>query len=350
MRYFTLYLLLIFQAFGHAQLQRGDRLLEMGNNRSFTGSPSHPLNGDNLANLRLFTGYFTVDVASGVTYGYLLHHRWAVGAFTYADALVGEGDRYTYFGLYPYLRYYAVNTDRLMAFGELSSGWSYSSYDDVSMLAGPTLAVGMHYSITPGVLLTPRLSYSINDDWPNTVALGGGVSLVLGRNNRPEERPVVRFERGDLLLGSQFVHVTSNQQISRFGLDLGGYYFLNDRLAVGGSVSTTLSRIVDFPSNGDRSTDFTVGVGAAARYYLVTGRRLGWFGELGANYGNYIRRFERGNSGNWHSGWAAVGLGAQFFIRDNVSLEVVPQVRHLFNEYESQRYGPHINFGVRFLL
>ena len=349
MRYFTLFFLLLVQAYGWGQLQQGDRLLELRSTQFPTDYSAHPSNGGNLAQLDYYARSPAVQLSSSLTYGWMLSNRLALGASVRAGAQLGERT-YAAVSLSPYLRYYLINTERLMAFGQVTSG-AYYDNDQINYGGGIALKAGLHYPIAPGVLLSPAVSYVVCKEWSNVVSLGGGIALVLGRNNRPETGPVVQFERGDLLLGSQFVSFSSRRETTRYGVDLGGYYFLTSRVAVGGSIGADRSRsIVNLQPTDNRQTSFDVSVGTAVRYHLTTGRRLGWFSELGGSYTYLTAAYPDGSDFHRHLGSATLGIGAQFFVRDNVSLELVPQVRHQFSKYAYQSYAPRLNFGIRFLL
>ena len=330
-----------------AQLQRGDQLLSVSGLQVAPGETVSPLLGDNLAVLRYFpqaAGGGGV-LAAGIDYGYLLTDRLAVGGSLVGILGIGSGEGDGAAALNPYLRYYAINRPDLMAFGQLNVGTLAVNQGEF-FDEGYALSAGVHLPLAAGILATPMASYQFNRG-RNLFTVGAGVTLVLGKNNRPDERPAANLQRGDVLLGAQSLSLGTREGVLTFGGGLGGYYFLSSRFALGLALEGSRTRI-EF---GQRGTDAFVssrlGFGAGARYYLTTTGRSLWFTEIGISRDRY--RVDDGFRTDFTVTQTSLlgGGGLQWFIRDNVALEVGPQLRYYTSDDE---LTVNANFGIRFRL
>ncbi len=143
----------------------------------------------------------------------------------------------------------------------------YYSEDDFHAGEGASLQVGAQLPVADGVLLTSSIGYSIVSG-RNALYVSSGIELVLGKKDQ-SERPVASFLQGDVMLGGQSADLTLSRNISGFGLNLGGYYFLLDRLAIGGSLGANGARADNSVTGTFREfRAVAVGVGLGSRYYL----------------------------------------------------------------------------------
>ncbi len=282
----------------------------------------------------------------------MLGPRITVGAYT---AFIGYYNDYgsaAYVGLSPYLRYYAVNRGDLMIFGQLSTGFSVDDFARVSAFSSISPQIGLHYPLAAGVLFTPTIGYYGIGQAYSALSLGVGLQLVLGKNNRPEGRAVSNFQRGTLMAGAQGVNLSLREQSTSYGTELGAYYFLTDRVALGVAVAAARAAERIRLSTGDeKDVSYVLGVGIGSRYYFSTARHVVWFAEAGVSYDRHI--IQSSVRGNYRANYVYLlgGGGAQIFLRDNVALEVGPQLQHrVFNEQYRTELDFGLNLGIRFFL
>ena len=238
-----------------------------------------------------------------------------------------------------------------MLYGQLSTGFSIDNFKSLSAFDGLSALVGLHYPLVPGVLLTPSIGYGRSEDY-SVLFLGAGVQLVLGKNNRPEERAVGSFQRGDLLAGAQGVNLNFTESTTSYGTDLGAYYFLTERFALGVAMGLSRSGQRYISSAGDeKNVYYDLSAGIGTRYYLTTEQHTIWFVEAGASYDYDNVRSTISGSADRNAVQLLGGAGAQIFVRDNVALELGPQLRY---NIVGQEYLPTVSvgmiFGIRFLL
>ena len=353
MRYFTLLFLLLFQAYSWAQLQRGDQLLSTSN----VIGPSGP-------NAHLSQLYFgpatqgTQWLIVSPRYGFALTDRFVLGAqvFSLADIDRQFGNRLS-FTLLPHARYYYINTPKLRAFTQVTSGIRSSFREDRDsqwyLFNSVVAATGVQWPVAPNILLTPQLTYHV-EDGPNSVGLHVAAELVLGRNNRGEQPVVGRLERHTVMVGIGLASLTIEKDASDSDATVGGYYFFTNRFALGAALGLSHSRRRRlFRPRQDKLTFTTTDVsfGVFPRYYLNSAGYLRWFAEVGGELTQRYSTVSANTDGLENASSTDVALivggGVQLFVRDNIALEFGPRFEY-FTEVDRPLYT--LNFGIRFLL
>jgi hypothetical protein len=342
---FTLLFLLIFTTTGTAQLTKGDQVLTLAPPTGVAGYSQSNLTDDGLARLQYFPEIDFFNIAGGVTYGYAVDDRLLVGATLERGR--GEFD----WAFAPYVRYYAVSKPNLGLFVQASSGLN-NGFGEVEAFTSGTLSAGLQLPLTDNVRVGPLLDYFVQAG-RNRTRLGAQIEIVPGRNTRVDAASLPSFGRGSIMLGAQSASVELSRNYTGGNLTVGGFYFLSDRLAVGASVGAIGYRFSSSrPGGGDqvsRSTFYVIGTGA--RYYLTTGRRLLWYLEAGAGYIGQVRTGFLASSVDIRtsssSAYLAAGGGLQYFLRENVALEVAPQIQQFFLQGDDG-VGLSVPVGVRF--
>ncbi|CAH1002460.1 hypothetical protein LEM8419_03339 [Neolewinella maritima] len=339
----TLLLLFLSISCIHAQIQRGDILLTLGGIGGLN-------RGGTIGGASYDTKFDAATVYVLPTFGYALTDRIVLGGTTGFMASMGLGAN-TVFYLNPYARYYVLNKEKLSAFAQVSTGFSADS-DGVSLFDELNLGMGLQFPVAPGILFGPTIDYTLGGR-RNTVNFGANFEIRLGSNTRPEEPVVAGFRKGSIMLGSQFVSASFRKNIAQGGIAIGGHYFLTDRLTaalyLGGGASDFEFGTSSQPRSY-RSGSFSIDLGS--RYYLTTRKRLVWFAEGGAGFRRSSftsvaigqESSSRSNSFN-----LSAGAGAQYFLRENVSLDVMPQVRHIFDGASSTT-TLGLNVGASFII
>lgn len=339
---FTLLLIFLLSGLTHAQLQKGDRLHAVGGSNSILSVGATPLNQGNLGAVEYNPDIDQGRALIGTNLAWMLTDRIALGTGLSASLYFGQGAG-TNLLLSPFARYYFLNRSALMVYGEVgtSAGKNQDVFTGASSL---NLSTGIHLPVAPGILLSPALTYSINDG-RNFVGVGAGIELILGKNGEEEGQATANLQRGDLLLGGQSFGAGFSKNVTNVGATLGGYYMLSERFALGGTLSASYVSLSNEGSTGDVSFSGG-GIGIGGRYYLNTQAHTLWFVETGASFG-----WERGKYASTvdknSQPYLLAGGGAQIFIRDRVSLEAGPQLR-----YATKAGGYALGglFGVRFVL
>ena len=328
-----------------AQLRQGDQLLRVGSSLQLFDGGTNVMDGGNLASVGYSGDYPGTVVSAGGNYGWLVTDRLAIGSAVNGLLTVHDIGTDASLSLSPYLRYYLYNQARLMVFGEASVGTVIG--DDRSTVGdNVTLRLGGHYPLAAGVLLTPALTYQINQG-RNIFSLGAGIELVLGPNNRPEARPTPTFKRGDVLLGGQFASLSALRNSVGVGAELGGYYFLHPRFAMGVAVQgSRFGGKWELGSRTQRIRSISYGLGVSSRYYLNARGRYRWFAEAGISFSHFDFRDDFAATEDNRT-YLLGGAGMQWFVRENVALEVAPQLRY---DRRIEVLSSTVNFGVRFLL
>ena len=347
----TLLFSLLISTFLTAQLvQRGDRLLTL-DGASVENVVFTPLLSGNLG------GAFFESASGGggavyavPTYGFAVSDRLVLGSGLTAIAAFSNGGGG---GVYinPYLRYYAINNDRMGVYGQVSTGFGLGN-GGLTGFNGVSVGAGLQIPVAPGILFGPKLDYMLGGR-RNQLQFGANFEIRLGRNTRTEGSVVPAIGKGSLMLGTQLICAALAGSINGGQLAVGGHYFLTDRLTAALNLGFGGSR-ADFGSTNFprtfRSDNYSIGLGS--RYYLTTAGRLRWFAEAGAGWQrNSFRNNVNGSETRQStSGYLlTAGFGAQLFIRENVALEVAPQLRRIFEE---GRRGTNIglNIGARFII
>ncbi len=361
-QYVYLFLLVCCSTPLFSQIQRGDRLIMMNGAGGVVAPYASELGS---LTFRDF-GNFTDDQVAlnlRVRYGYALRDRLVVGTgvgvgLTYQDGLS------TGFGLSPFARYYFLNRSTLGVFAEAGTGISSYRYGDsereFSAFGQLDLSAGIQVPLAPGLLLTPAVGYSVWEG-SNTVSVGVGLELLL-QPDEDDAEVVGSFGKGTLTLGAQSAHLNFQESIFSGGFTAGGQYFLTDRVAVGAQLGLSVLRVElpdSDPDLGNSQRAYSLGVGGSLRHYLGSPQRLRWFvdGGGGVTYSRHTVQLSDGSTaGNGlisHTNqsinpYIAAGGGAQYFLRDNVALEVGPQLRYNLGDNSSQgRWLPGIHFGFR---
>ncbi|WP_116125458.1 outer membrane beta-barrel protein [Lewinella sp. IMCC34183] len=338
-----------------AQLQRGDRLLTIASPGEVSG-----VNGVDVYDTGEFgTIFYDTRWEGGLgyvsaTYGYVLHPRWVAGAGVSVGG-TSSGGFDAAVALSPYLRYYLINRPNLLLFGEASTALGLGS-EGFNTSDYVPLRAGVQFPVATNVLLTPELTYTVGPG-ANRLAATFGIDLLLGRNNRPDERATGSFAAGDLLLGGQLASLSLQRNYYAGVLSGGGHYFLSPRFAVGAGLTLQQSRFTsDFnaPSGDNVYRQTQIGGGLSARYYLNQERHLLWFLEAGGTYG---RRSDKSPFTPDTDSYSELGLlgrvGAHLFVRDNIGLEITPELRYRHERYAiGNRSGVSLgmSFGVSFKL
>ena len=339
---FTLLLLFLLAGTARAQLQKGDRLHAIGGSNAILPVSSTPLNQGTLGALEYnpYTdrGQFSV----GGNLAWMLTDRFAIGTGVAANLYFGQGVG-TSASLSPFARYYFLNRPEMMVYGEVGTS-ATKSLDRYSGASNLNLSAGLQLPVAPGILLSPSLTYAISEG-RNFLSMGAGIELILGKNTDTEGQAIANLQRGDLLLGAQSLGVTFGKNVTSLGADFGGYYLLSERFALGANLSVSHTGLGNDGSRGDFSYS-AGGIGIGGRYYLTAQAHTVWFVETGASFSWANSKFSNVSESSSQP-YLLAGGGAQIFLRDNVSLEVGPQLRYAT---ESGSYSLGGLFGVRFVL
>ncbi len=356
MRILPLILLLLGTLTATAQIQKGDRLLRL----DAALSPGNVGSSGNLFQLAYYPSASYGVVNGSVSYGFALTDRFVLGARVSGYQTFGEDPQFPgandgSVGINPYARYYLINRASSMVFGELATGATLASGSAGRIADDFRAGVGMSLPITSGVLATPTLDYNFGDGL-NNVALGLHLEFVLGRNTRSEDTPVASFSKGSLLLGGQFAGLSVLRDGIAGGLAVGGSYFLTDRLTLAAALQLSGNsygpEAFNRPFLDIKSRAIQLGPEIGSRYYITTGRRLVYFGEVGIGY-VYAKSsftsstFDTEVKSSYFT--ASAGVGAQYFVRDNFALELGPSYQRALDA-DILFSGIALSFGVQFLL
>ena len=338
----TLVLLFLSLTYLHAQIQKGDLLLTLGGVGGING-------GGNIGAAFYDTELGLGEVNVLPTLGYALSNRTVLGTTAGFTASLGEGAEAAFY-IKPYARYYILNKEKLGLFAQVAT--DFFTQDGRVIFNEVNLTVGAQLPVAPGILFGPTLDYNLGGP-RGRVNFGANFEVRLGRNTYTEDPVVAGFGKGSIMLGTQLLSLSHNKWITQGGLVVGGHYFLTDRLTAVLNVGLGGGRLDYGTSSFPRSyrfNDFSVGLGS--RYYLTTQRRLVWFAEGGVGY---RRGYVRNNSGGQEvttrsdNFSLSAGGGAQYFLRQNVSFELAPQVLRTF-EGAASSTTLGLNFGARFLI
>ncbi|MBB4078031.1 hypothetical protein GGR28_000632 [Lewinella aquimaris] len=348
--YLYLLVLIFISTSGAAQIQRGDRLIVLNNSSGLV--PPSPVRLGNLSVAKdPFTDQTEVGLGFDLTAGYAVLDRVLVGAATGVGVSSQDGVTGNYY-LNPFARYYFLNRPDLGVFGQV--GTNIGRYgNNHSALNRLDLEAGLQIPIAEGLLLTPAISYFATSG-RNMVSLGAGLELLLTPSTEGK-KPVGNFKKGTIALGGQNGWVRRRRRIIDLNVQVGGQYFLTDRLAGGVQLGLMFGRFaVPDNANAVRPANSYVGVdiGAGVRYYLTQQKRLVWFLDGGAGHmRQWYKSAVNPETSATNSTYLSVGGGAQYFLRDNVALEVTPQLRtYLSDDRPDRRTSTGINFGFRVML
>ena len=336
-----------------AQIRRGDRLFTLDGEGAFGAgnTAAVPLLAGNIGGLIYIPEYREGLVYTWPTYGLALTNRLVLGSGFAFGAEFGEYSGASY-SLSPYLRYYGINRPGVGVYAEARTQVTYAG--GTVYAADPVVVgAGLQFPLAPGIRVGPTVDYVIQGR-NNSIQAAARFELVLGRNNRPADKPVAGFQKGSIMLGSQLVSAMFREKFRTVGVVVGGHYFLTDRLTtavnvgvengyrdIGTSISTYVARW------------YSYSIGLGSRYYLTTQRQLVYFVEAGGGYervgGTMTRDDVVESRRSFDGSLVTVAAGAQLFIRDRVALEAGPQYRRVFDT--DDRYSIlALNFGARFLL
>ena len=352
----TLTLLFLFCfAFAHAQIRRGDHIITLSEPTAFSEN-SQLLNAWDLgeAYYRFSDDFLYLGITP--TYGYAFTDRLIVGATGNIVLNAYDGQGYGVIGLAPYLRYYAINREKVGLYGEVSSpvgyiydrggrtGLSNTGFEGFQVAY---LRAGLQLPVASGVRLGPTLDYLV-ESGRNVLTVGAQIEVVLRKAEDKEAGPVANFGAGSVMLGGQLASIGFRQSGVFGSLAVGGYYFLADRLAAGVSVGLSGSRFGE--SFVTKGLSFTTEL--SARYYLTVARRLVWYAGAGGGLITYRQwNDDLFNTPRMRGTDYAVSasLGGQYFVRDNIALEFGPHWRKVLDDEDSGKYVG-LTAGVRFFL
>ncbi|WP_116108102.1 outer membrane beta-barrel protein [Lewinella sp. IMCC34191] len=329
-----------------AQMTRGDQLIALTSSfpaAQTVGAWSLPQAAHNFG-LQYDGRSESTALYYGGEYSYALLDRLMLGAGVFGIKEFGENGTSSIF-FQPRLRYYLVNAPSLQVFGQVSSIVAGADSDRQS--GGVQLAAGAHYPLTDVLLLTPQLSYYI-DDGKNSLMLELALQLRLSKKQADKISAGIR--RGRVMVGAQSARLAFRDGATGAGLEVGGHYFIADRLAIGGQLGYSGDYLKLGTGGGNSATlDYVQwNAAAAVRYYLSTAGRLAWFTEAGTGLSRTsISSDIQIDVDTASREYLFLGGGLQFFTSEQFSLEAAPTVRYSF-ESEDWRYG--LNFGVRYLL
>ena len=335
-----------------AQVTRGDLLITLPGNPDLFTSPDLVRATYNIRN-----HYRSFDL--GATLGYAFSDRLVVGASSYIygtyypsddSRLMDVTDFSVRFA--PYLRYYAINTPRLGIYGEVSSPFQYASSGGFYRFNALTLTGALQLPLSPRVRLGPALSYAISEH-TNALNLLARLEVIFGKVPRQSEDRIPSFRRGMVMLGGQQGRISLMGETFSIQLGVGGHYFLTDRFAAGLLVGGYIQEHRDKFSSQDRVTGklqyYTT---ISGRYYLSTEGRVRWFTELGTaltQQTTYQRPNSQPLTTSSRNGIQLTGtLGAQYFLRNNLALELGPQLQRPLGKQGQTVASLHA--GIRFLL
>ncbi len=148
-----------------------------------------------------------------------------------------------------------------------------------------------------------------------------------------------QIQKGTVLLGGTvgFNNLSSEGDgITYINVSPSAGFFLSDQIALGGSLDFVL-----VASDGESSTSF--GLTPFGRYYFNESGKSRFFGQLKAG-------FQTGDTEFFEESTALIfgfGVGADFFINDNVAIEAILGYERLqYSEYEVGLNRIGLNFGV----
>jgi hypothetical protein len=352
MRYtFTLFFTVLSLALS-AQLQKGDLVYTLQEPIGVIGFTQNNLTDDNFARLQYLGGNLeNTTLSIRPTFGYAFSDRLLGGATlgVFNRSYANFGSDGAAIQLSPYLRYYAVNTSELGIFGQITSPLTYVD-KETDVFSSVRIDAGLQLPLIDNVRVGPTLAYLVQSG-RNLATLGARMEVVFGRNTRSKEAPTASFGKGSYMVGGQSASLYLNKNGFGGNLTVGGFRFLTDRLAVGASLGILGDRYsFSFSNRSDRvftSTTYVLGVGG--RYYLGRPRRLMWYAEVGTGYigtGSNDRIDGVNNRQGIGGFYLAAGPGAQYFLRDNIALEMSPQVQTYFFE-GNMTLGLSVPVGVR---
>ncbi|MGB3799086.1 MAG: hypothetical protein WA952_04680 [Lewinella sp.] len=351
---FTL-LCICLSVFVHAQIQRGDQIITLKAPSSTTG-PSPLYHAPDFGESFFIPSGNRLYFSLSPTYGYALTDRLVAGGTVHLDFDASEAGWSGLLGLSPYLRYYAINREKLGLYGQVSTNLYVAggripgvTIADAGFSAFTTanLQVGVQLPLTSGVRFGPVLEYQI-ESGRNLLTLGAQIEILLRRDGEAEAGPVSSFRAGSVMLGGQLAGVGFRKNLVYGNFRLGGHYFLADRLAVGLSLgaSTTRFGVNSIWKGVTLSTD------VSARYYVTTGKRLVWYAEAGGGYFTGRQWYDdQFDSPDYQGGYFSVtgAVGGQYFVRENIALEFGPQWRKVLDD-PNWVGSIDLNIGARFFL
>ncbi|PPK85207.1 hypothetical protein CLV84_2099 [Neolewinella xylanilytica] len=331
-----------------AQIARGDKLLSLSSAfpSAFADAPvSRPQAAYNAG--LLYDGQSgSVGLFFGGDYGYALRDRLVLGIGS-LGLIDFSSDADNVIVLRPSVRYYAVNAPSLMVFGQVGSSLTRIGEEN-TYFETLDLTAGLHYPLGSGALLTPKVAYTVNEG-PNVLALSVGLELLMNSDDATDE-VVAGIRKGRVMIGAESVGFTLRDDDSALGVELGGHYFVLDRLALGAQIGYRgdYARLRSGTGDGTSLTYTTFNAALAARYYLTAPSRRVWFAEAGAGHRRSALRSDiLVDVPATSQQYLFFGGGMQRFVRENLALEVGPNVQYNFAG-ENWTYG--LNFGFRYLL
>ena len=347
---FTL-LVFCFSLSAFAQIGRGDHVITLGHpTASLTGT------ANDLGGIFYHPDANYGQLSLRPTYGYALTDRWVVGGslgltFSRFPAMLGDDPSTNWnVSLDPYLRYYAINRERLGLYGQVGTGVGINR-DGVYGLEALQLQAGLQFPLAAGIRVGPTVDYTIRNR-RNYLSVGAGIEVVLGPRSG-EDKPTAAFTAGSIMLGSQLLEIGSSRNSRSGALRLGGHYFLTDRIAAGLSLGAGGSRFNFGTAAIDRSYRANEYLATlSGRYYFTTDRRLVWYGEAGAGVSHLAYRSDpvQGDLPEDQTVYSAFGgVGLQWFVRKNIALETGVQFNRnaVGDNWQTTVSTP---VGVRFFL
>jgi opacity protein-like surface antigen len=149
----------------------------------------------------------------------------------------------------------------------------------------------------------------------NVMLLLLGVFMVIGAQLNAQT------EQGRVLIGGTAGFESTStpageEKVTTTELNLSPYigYFVIDRLAIGADINFEL-----FGAEGEDNDATRFAIGPFVRYYFFTNESIGVFGQAGINYETLTVGEGDGVS---EFGFGA-GVGADFFLNDNVAIEAI---------------------------
>ena len=340
---FTFTLLLVWvSVVTYAQIQRGDHIITLDR---FTNLLS---TAEDFGGVKFETDHTYTFLSLSATNGYALTNRIVIGGTPGVELLISRDYRYYNFTIDPYLRYYVVNQAQLGIFGQVSTGLSVGEYG-VAAFHNTTLRAGLQLPLTSGVRIGPALDYVFLEEL-NRTSLGVNLEIVLSTRGVGKQ-PLGKFGEGSVMIGGQLGNVWRRKTVVGGQLNVGGYYFLTDRLATGLSVDVTGGRRKNVSTGGLHASGIHLLSNVGLRYYVTTGQRLVWYGEVGGGYVYSTWRTPTHDSYNQvtENAWVLSGaVGGQYFLRENIALEFGPQFRRSAGDADLSSVG--LTTGARIFL
>ena len=350
-------LLLCLPLWATAQLTSGDHLIRFQADGISGGINGHvPLGSDNLLSANIYPRFDLITSAFYLDYRYALTDHLVVGgAFFTSVAIFYERDGQNSLAnnLGAALRYYFIRNPYEGAFLELNPrvairrGAAFTNGDENTTRFAGSVRVGYQQAAVPGIYITPTLTWSAVEG-ANPVTLSVGVEALLNRRGvAPEGAVLSSFAPGDYLLGMEMFELSRSSR--RVGQRLNRssrvevlptlYRFLSPRTALGVRLGLTYQKVIferSTRSATERDVDYSFNPEVRLRrYFGTTSGALRLFAEAGVGGRiHHVRQINinGGLADDTDTGYdltGALAAGAQWFVTDQLALELAPTYRYL---------------------